>query len=115
MILPIRSRLRTICTSICICLRGTRRRVIRACRLDPLDDQSQHDEVDQEDQHVKRQQPEHRRRLLPDEVDEQSPVKVSARTLAGLGVYEECVEDHAEQVTCDDGGDEWLVARWVEG
>lgn len=42
-------------------------------------------------------------------------MQVSARRFAGFGSSEESMEDHAEEVTTQDGADEGLVSRRVEG
>jgi hypothetical protein len=87
----------------------------RPYHLHSLDYQGQHDKVDEEDQDVEGEESQDWDGFLTDEVDEQPAVKITACFFAGLGVDDEGVEDHAEEVACDDCADEWLVARWIKG
>jgi hypothetical protein len=66
----------------------------------------QHQALGRQDDQVEGQEGEpRRRRLLPDKVDDDAPVEVAARRLAGFGQAEEDVRKNAEDARDEDGVD----------
>lgn len=87
----------------------------RPNHLNPLNNQTQHDKIEQKDQDIQQKESKNRNWGLPDEIDEESSMEIATGVFAGLGANEESMEDHTEEVAGNYRADIGLVARRIEG